>query len=351
MASLSPGALRKALAARPPAPIYYVHGPEEVLKDETVQQLLDAALDPASRDFNLDIRSAQQLDPEQVVDLCNQLPMLAERRVVLLRDIEAWRRKTRGKTAFLAYAANPAAETMVVLVQGGDEKPDADLAARSVSVLCDTLTPEKMAEWATARAAAMGITLGPDAATHLARAAGADGLGALRTELEKFASLPAGTPVTTALVEELVGVRSGETQYDWRDAVIADDTARALRLLRPVLAQAGVSAVPLLGLLGTTLVALQLVRARLDAGEPPARVTEQASVAFREAKAYRIGNFREVARHLVTCAPRWPAPRVRVALRAALEADQALKGTTIGGEVAVLELLILRLAGERRVAA
>ncbi|HEY0351006.1 MAG TPA: hypothetical protein VGC48_02740, partial [Gemmatimonadales bacterium] len=72
------------------APVYYFHGPEDVLKDEAVSAILDRALDPSVRDFNFDQRSAGPLDAEMVHSLCNTLPMLAERRVVLLRDVEAW---------------------------------------------------------------------------------------------------------------------------------------------------------------------------------------------------------------------------------------------------------------------
>jgi hypothetical protein len=40
---------------------------------------------------------------------------------------------------------------------------------------------------------------------------------------------------------------------------------------------------------------------------------------------------------------RWPARRIGTALRAALEADQALKSTTISDERGVLTDLVLRI--------
>ena len=45
-------------------PVYYLHGEEEILKEEAVRLLLDRAVDPSLRDFNLDVRSAPDLDPE-----------------------------------------------------------------------------------------------------------------------------------------------------------------------------------------------------------------------------------------------------------------------------------------------
>src|SRR3954469_21904924 len=96
---------------------YYFHGPEDVLKDDAVRTLLDKALDPTLRDFNYDQRSAAQLDAEDVDALCNTLPMLADRRVVLVRDVESWKRKTKARTQILKYLDQPSKATIVVLMQ------------------------------------------------------------------------------------------------------------------------------------------------------------------------------------------------------------------------------------------
>src|SRR5436305_9640152 len=103
MARLSLDKLRRSLQSGPPAPAYYVYGSEGILKDEAVALILDRALDPATRDFNLDICSAQQLDPASLPAACATLPMMAEHRVVLLRDIESWKRKSKGKLPATEY--------------------------------------------------------------------------------------------------------------------------------------------------------------------------------------------------------------------------------------------------------
>ena len=106
------------------APVYYFYGAEDVLKDEAVRMILDKALDPSLRDFNFDQRSAAQLDAEDVHALCNTLPMLAERRVVLLRDIEGWKRKTKGRSEFLRYLERPSPDTIVIMVQSSSEEAE-----------------------------------------------------------------------------------------------------------------------------------------------------------------------------------------------------------------------------------
>ena len=151
-------ALLRSLPKGELAPVYYLHGPEDILKDEAVQAILDRALDPGLRDFNFDQRSAGQLDPEAIFSLCTTLPMMAERRVVVLRDVEGWKRKPKTRAAFLKYLERPAAETVVILVQGSaEEEADKDLVRGAFAVACEPLPPERARRWLLRRAGALGV--------------------------------------------------------------------------------------------------------------------------------------------------------------------------------------------------
>ena len=89
MPRVTPSQLRKNLAKAAPSGSYYIHGSEAILKDEAVAAVIDRALDPSLRDFNLDVHSAQQLEPDALGAACSTLPMMADLRVVVLRDIES----------------------------------------------------------------------------------------------------------------------------------------------------------------------------------------------------------------------------------------------------------------------
>lgn len=333
------------------APAYYLHGPADLLKDELVRGVLDQVLEPGLRDFNLDQRSAAQLDPEELRSLCQTPPMMAPRRVIVLRDVEAWKRKTRSRSAALDYLQKPSADTVLLLVQGaGDEKEDKDLARLAVTIACEPFAPDRAARWVLHRARGLDVTVQPDAAEHLVRAVGTD-FGALASELEKLASAAGGAPITAERVAELVGVRHGETVYDWRDAVLEGDAARAARLLGPVLGQAGASGVRLLTVLGTTLVALGAIRAAYDRNVRGRRLEDAAFQLQRRVRLFGLLTYGEEARRWARWAPLWPPARVRAALRAAVAADMALKSTTISDERGVLTDLVLRLAGPTKEAA
>jgi DNA polymerase-3 subunit delta len=337
-------ALFRGLQKGGPAPVYYLYGPEDILKEEAIAAILDRALEPSLRDFNLDQRSAGQLDPEAVMSLCTTLPMLAERRVVVLRDVEGWKRRPKTRAAFLSYLERPLPETVVILVQGaGEASEDRELARGAFSVRCDPLPPDRALRWLQRRAASLQIALEEPAAQHLFHAVGGD-LSTLATELEKLAALGSGVPLTADQVGAVVGIRHGETVYDWRDAILDDQPSRATALISVVLDQPGSSGVKLVTLLGTTLIGVALARSYYDRQVRGPALEKRMFETLLRLRLFGLMSYREESARWARWAARWPARRLRAALRAARDADLALKGITISDEHAALSGLVLRLA-------
>jgi len=344
-------ALLRALPKGELAPVYYLHGPEDILKDEAIQAILDRALDPGLRDFNLDQRSAGQLDPEAIFSLCTTLPMMADRRVVVLRDVEGWKRKPKTRAAFLKYLERPAVETIVVLVQSSaEEDTDKDLVRGAFAVECEPLPPARARRWLLRRASRLGVALEDAAADHLLAATGGE-LGGVAAELEKLRALPSDTPLTAEQVGALVGVRHGETIYDWRDAVLDGAAGRAAPMIGPLLDQSGVTAVRLVSLLGTSLVGVGLARSHYDRRVRAAGLERLLLDRLRQLRIFGLPDWKAESARWAGWAAAWSADRVRDGLRAARDADQALKDTTISDERGILTDLVLRLALQQREAA
>jgi len=336
-------ALSRSLKKSELAPVYYLYGPEEVLKTEALNAILDQALEPGLRGFDLDQRSVAQLDPEQIYALCNTLPMMAERRVVVLREIEAWKRKTKGKAEFLRYLEHPSRSTIVVLTQGaGEDAEDKELSRSAYTVRFDPLSPERAEKWVLRRAGQLGMDLEPEAARHLVRAVDAD-LATLESELAKLASLPEGQHLTAAAVGELVGVRHGETLWDWRDAVLDGRPGPAVKLAAAVLAQPGSSGVRLVSQLGTALVGIGIARSYYDRGMRGRTLEDGLFRMLLKHRPQGLLGYRDEAARWARWAPDWPASRVRSALRAASETDIALKSTTVSDELGLITGLMLRI--------
>ena len=333
----------------------YLWGEEDVLKDEAVRAVLERVVDPGLRDFNYDVRSAAQLDPEAVEALCTTLPMMADRRLVVIRDVEAWGKKARAKSAVLHYLERPAAETVLILVQGAprreDDKneADAELARLTSAVEVERCSARVAEKWVLKRAQERGIVFDPEAARHLITAVDGN-LGHARSELDKLAGLGGDTPVTLDQVSALLGVRHGETAADWCQAVLDDKPGPASAMLAHLLDQTGVSGVGLLIQLGTHLVGLGLARAQYDKGLRGKSLESAVFGAIMRARPARL-DYRAASARWSNLADAWPMPRVEAAIAAARRADRRLKETTLADERAVLIDLIMQLAYRAREAA
>ncbi len=341
----------RTLPRSEPARAYYFHGPEDLLKDEALRAILDRALDPSLRDFNLDQRSAAQLDADSLFALCTTVPMMAERRVVVLREVEGLKRKPKLRAALLEYLSRPAPDTVLVLIQGANEEnEDKDISGVAVAVACEPLPEDRVLKWLDRRAKGLGVELPDDAARHLVRAVGGE-LASLAAELDKIAALPAGEPLTLERVGELVGVRHGETIFDWRDAVLEDRAGPAVRLLGPLLDQPGSSGVKLVTILGTTLIGVGIARSLYDDRLRGRALDDAVFGAIRRNRVYGLLSWGEEKGRWLRWAPGWPAERVAEALRSILAADRALKDTTISDDRGILTDLVLRMATSKRAAA
>ena len=189
MGALTFDALLQSLKQRAPDPVYYLHGEEDVLKDEAVRALLERAVDPTARDFNIDQRTIADLDPEAFNALVNTPPMLTATRAVVLRGMEQLRKTAKVRQELLRYIDSPNPTTVLVLVHGTAETPDAELVRRATAVEVVPLPPARVERWMTHRAKQLGLTLTPEARELLlserasAAFVGADGALVARARL------------------------------------------------------------------------------------------------------------------------------------------------------------------------
>lgn len=345
--------LLRALGRSELAPVYYLHGSEDVLKEEATHAIVDQALQPHERDFNLEQRSAGQLDAETLHSLVNTLPMLANRRVVVIRDVEVWKKKAAQREVLARYLDNPSADTVLLLVESApseeklrDYAPDAEIVARAYAVDFSPLEPARVARWIAFHAKRLGVSFGPGGAEHLATSAGYQ-LGVLRAELEKLSSLSETGPISRERVGELVGVHHGETLEDWVEATLDDDGPRALMLCRRVLDQGGMTGVKMVTALGTSLVGVRLASAHYEKGARAGTLERVLLERLRQIRPFGIGDWKTATRHWSRWADTWPGHRARAGLRLTLEADVALKGTRVSEEAGVMVGLVLRLLNTR----
>ncbi len=176
---------------------------------------------------------------------------------------------------------------------------------------------------------------------------GAD-LGALRSEVAKLSGLAVDGPITIEQVGDVVGIHQGETLTDWRDAVLAGDTAKAASLIESILNQSGTTGVRMIMALAQALIGVGLARAHYDGGKRGRSLRQAAFDAIKVARPFRI-KWGDEADKWASWAPHWPLPRVRQAIEDARRADELIKDTRLSDDAGVLTDLVMRLAAGREV--
>jgi len=352
MSASSLKTLRDAIKRRSFDGAYYITGEDEYQKDEAVRQLVEAAIDPNARDFNLDIRRGGELDGESLGVLLSTPPMMAERRGVVIRDVGALRKDAR--KVLDDYLKKQASDLLLVMASGSGAKTDDGLSSASTSLEFDPLSGDRIPKWIAHHAdSALGVRI-TEAATELLQAAVGNDLHQLSGELDKLASFVEGRgqEIGEEAVAAVVGVRRGETLSDLLDAVADRNAARALDLIPHVLAQPKTTGVSVVMALSTQMLAVSWGRAKLDEGLPRARLSQEYFNLLRETGAFTGRPWGSATAVWSRAAERWTRESLDRALDSLLEADVALKESRVSSEEQLLASVLLSLcAGEVSAAA
>jgi DNA polymerase-3 subunit delta len=345
--------LRDAIKRRQFDGAYYIYGDDEYQKHDAIRQLTESAVDPATRDFNLEYRRGGELTAELLESLVGTPPMMAERRVAVIRDVTALKKEVRKRLD--AYLRNPSHDTLLLMVAAPGAKADKALETGATPLKFDPLDDQRIPKWIAHCATTHFKTeITPEAAELLQSAVGND-LYLLTAELDKLASYTNGSPITEAAVSDVVGVTRGETVGDLLDHVLSQDAASALALVSHVLMQPKTTAVAVVMALSTQMLAVAWGRARVDDGLPMGRLESEFFMLLKSTGAFPMRPWGAAARAWARAVPAWSAVACDRAIDALLTADVALKETRVSSEAQILETAILAVcsgsaARRRRVA-
>jgi len=339
-------AFQKSIRERTFAPVYYVHGDDDYLKEDAVRQLIAAVVDPATREFNLEIRRGGEIDAGTLGTLLDTPPMMAERRMVVVRDVGALKKDARG--AIDRYLARPSFDTVLVLVTlGAGGKVDKAFESVALSVCFDPLTEDRVPKWIEHHATSvLGTAISPGAVSLLHESVGND-LPALIAELDKLTSYTSGAQIDERAVMDVVGARQGETMSGLLDAILDRDARRALGLLGPVLSQPKTSAVTIVMALATQTMAVAWARTLRDRGTPMSQMYNELFGLLKESGGAFTGrSWGDAVKAWTRAVERWTAAELERALDRLLEADAALKESRLSSDEQLLATLLLSLCGD-----
>ena len=237
MSKLKREGLRAALKEGRIEPLYLLFGPEDYLRDRAASAITNLALrDTQLREFNESTHSLINTDVREAIAAAEQLPMMAERRVVRISDLD--KILENDEAALLRYVNRPAQSSVVIFTAidlDKRRKLTKTLLEACVSVEFAKLSEADLQEWAKSRLKDWDSSTDPGTLQQILKLVGADARR-LTNELDKLATaaMPSGN-ITKKLVDELI-VQSRELSiFDLSDQLIARDGKHALQTLRRLL--------------------------------------------------------------------------------------------------------------------
>lgn len=335
--------LKAALASGTFDPVYVFHGADDHLKDENVRAVVARATEAATREFNYEMLRGGETDVSTLAAALDALPLLAERRVVVLRDPGAMKKAAKDRLG--TYLKRPAPELLLLLVVPSGAKVDASLLAVATEFEFRPLEGPDLQKWIAHESVTANRTpISPAAATRLAAYGGSD-LSLLAGELRKLAAYTNGSSIEESAVEAVTGVRPGVTMSDLLDRVGQREIAAAIEIVEEVLAHPKNSGVTTVLALTTQVLAIGWGLAARARGVAAHQVEREYFGLLKEAgNAFTGRPWGEATRAWARYLPRWTSADVTRALPQLAAADAALKDTKVSSETQIIVSLLLALA-------
>lgn len=301
-------------------PVWLLLGEERLLRDQALAAITKAALAGGIAEFNLDKFTAGETPVDKVIAATRTVPMMAKRRVVLVRGLERWDSSSAAADdgeesdvralppldRLAEYAKAPVDTTCMILVAPklDGRRKLVTLAKKSGFVVeCATVDGNKLPGWIKARAQAKGHAIDPDVAELVAQIAGPD-LSYLDDVVERLSLyVGAGNPIDEDAVSVCVTrVKMADT---WKlvDAASTKDLGKVLALFADVYDPRD-HGLPLVGAIAWSLRQLLKLEAALQTGASIDEAARRAGIypAFRardHAKKLKAFRPRELERWLV----------------------------------------------------
>lgn len=214
-------------------PVYLIHGNEDVLLEKAVARLRSRLSSVADLDFNLDVFDAEAASADDVVAAANTMPFMSERRLVVVRHLDAF--NAAALSVLAEYAEDPSPTTVLVLVANRiDKRTRLYKAVDKTGQVAEYAAP-KRGEYPSlvqSMFKARGIDITRDGAQALLEAVGQN-LQRLGTEADKIAAY-VGSAGTVDREQVLDAVAQTAVLPIWAltDALSARDFESCVRVAR-----------------------------------------------------------------------------------------------------------------------
>jgi len=327
--------LERRIASGDLDPVYVVGAGEPLLVDRLVAAIRDQSVPPAVRGFNYDVVDGARLTANQILAAATTLPMMAQRRMVLVRDLSGL--PAAELSRLIPYLEDPNPSTVLVaLCSKIDGRLKFFARAKKLGYVHDLAAPRQLGPWLQGEAQRQGVDIGSAAQRRLLDVVGAD-LSRLSLALGQLALYAGDRRIEVDDVDDLIAETRERNVFELTDAIGAGDRRRALSAVSSLCDQRQ-SGIGVLMMVARHVRQLAVLKAALARGVGGGALAREVG-----APPFVVDKLSQQAR-------RYSAAGLATALQRIAGADRELKG--MGSAVKVLgralaeRIVLERLATE-----
>ncbi len=322
-------------------PMYYLYGDEEFYLD-LLQDAFTKLIPEHERDFNYDLLYGQDLSLGRLLAMARSFPMMAERRMIIVRNFQQIEKAANDVDSFIHYVENPNPTCVLILIDsskpaGNTRFGKAILKSKTTSVsefnkLPDYLIPNWIQSWVQSTASK---NIEPQAAQMLSQYVG-NSLQLIKIEIDKLITYSdKSDTITVDAVKKVIGMYREYSVFDLKDAVMARDLNKSLYIAEKILQHSKSEAgdiISIVAFLNSTFVTIWQILRLVEKGMNKNQI--QTELEIRSAWFFDK-SWNEAARYRYAEMP--------VIFEALLDADRAIKGFSTLDNASIMFFLIKRI--------
>ncbi len=220
------------------ANVYILMGEEAYYIDKLTEALEECVIEPDDRDFNQTAYYGNEIDIPTVIATSQQFPVMADRRLVLVKEAQAMQNAKAELDKLSEYLKRPADNTVLVIIYKGDNlnatsallkaAAKADAIVFKSPRLRDYELPVPVKDYCQSKK----IGIDERSVKMLCEYCGSD-LSKLFGEIDKL--LVAGgkgmTAITPELIEKNIGVSKDFNNFELTNALTVKDFDKTIRII------------------------------------------------------------------------------------------------------------------------
>lgn len=292
-------------------PVYMLHGEESFFIDRIAAEIEELAVEEHERDFNRSILYGRDVDPDRVRDTCLRFPMMAERQLVVVRELQNWRIDVLEKLE--SYLAKPTPTTILVLcykhkkVDGRKSILKTIQKAGGAVFLSDKVREDKLPDMLVGVARSQKRKLGAAEAQLLATHLGSDLAKAVK-EVEKLCLVTEeGGAITADIIQRFVGISKEYNVFELQNAIGTRNAEKAQRIARYFASDPKDHPLPVtIGFLNTYFTKLAIVHNNSGKGQQEMASALKVNPYFvrdymAHSRNYSLAKLVDIQHHLRQC--------------------------------------------------